>query len=367
MSKHISLFYVFFGVFVSAAPGITATEKPFYLLRPYQVSSLDGNREAQSCLLQKHLPEHLQFVINKIIPRGLGELPEMLKPHQIDGKKFYIAYNTDYPDLYHFHLRYPTQFSSSDFSKFLDSSNYHLQFHSTEHFDLMKIQWLYALAALGDISTKVWAEPRIAKAISPSTSSYTRTSTRDPSENFPLFDDEDVLRVSLLWHRRLAEKSPGLEFLVLRVAILNDPIHHTSEVAEILNWRSVASHDDRFEILPTLDLNDVWQPVDFFFAKISENLELASEIRAFTSRTGQKWINNFDGDHGKFFSPSAELRKDSQETMLRIYRWIAQSPDDLNTLKHTVLDNTRYTDAITLHGDYVVAIHYHISRTECAE
>lgn len=352
-----------FAIFLSFA---NAASKPFVQLPAFNVAKTEGNQKEQTCFLRQHLAEHVNFVVDRVIPRGVNELSELLQPQVIGDKKFHVAFATDYADLYHFHIRYPNRFPFAGIADFMNSADYHLQYHSLEHLDLIEIQWLESLQELKDPATQEWVDSRLKKATTPP-SSYVGSGlyqSHPPKALAPLGPLE-LARLANLWDSHLARQSPGFDALLLRVEALNDVALGAMAISEIMKWRSVASHDDRYEILTGLDLPNVWQPTDLFFAKVSDNPKIAQEIENFSSFTGQTWVGNYARDRAELVPPSQDIRALADQAFQNILRLIEAAPDPLNTFKHVVLDFPNQTKAFAVKGDYIFALHYNLSYSDC--
>src|SRR6185312_1709403 len=147
--------------------------------------------------------------------------------------QFRVATAIDYPDLFHFHLRYPNQLAFVDLADFMNSRTYHLQYHAAEHVDLMEIQWLHAILAVNDSPSAAWAQQRLRKATTPP-STYIGSGLYQPAPLTPLaeLDDTGMKRLAELWNQQLQSISPGVPYLTLRIQALNDPARGVRALSE---------------------------------------------------------------------------------------------------------------------------------------
>lgn len=353
---------VFCGVFFVSLFGFAHTDKPFVMWEKTKVKAEDSFKKSQSCFLQQHLPQHIDYVLAHVLPRIEREAQVLVQRQYIDGKAFYVADGLNYRDLYHAHIRYPGTYDIQEMSPFLDSNIYHLQYHSFEHLDMMMLSWWRELEVLlaGTIYTS-WVNENIEKATQPEQDHYGSGYYLSLPEGPAILPDSDLLSIAQLWHTHLGAQSQGAERLMLRLQMMNDIVGNNRAVRELMFFRSIASFDQAYGVInPGLDLSDYWQPLDIHFESVERNSKIAAEIHNFKSRTGLSWVGNPTSREGDNLGLSGAFREDAQATFDKIIEIAQDDPSPENVFKHTG-DNPYFVTLFALSGEMVFLLKYNMS------
>lgn len=356
---------VFLGFLTFSGYGLAQGSKPFVMALKTELKSLQDVQVSQSCFLQKHLPQHLEFVVETLLPRVVREAQFFTQKQNFEGQDFYVADELSYRDLYHVHLRYPGVRDIQNIDEFLDSKVYHLQYHSFEHLDLMKFGWLRELEKL-PLSAKFqgWVAKHIETSTQTSSGAYTTSGGAAGGEDSPkniILELSELQNIARIWNEQLGPKSQGEPRLMLRLLMINDIVKNGAAVRELMKFRSIASFDHEYKVItPGLNLTDFWQPLDIFYASVESNLQIAEELRAFSQRTGMAWVGNPLSRDGKYLNLPAILAKDAQETFDRITALAMNDVSSENVFKNTG-DQPKFITAYTLRDGFVFALRYNMS------
>jgi hypothetical protein len=356
---------VFLGSVFVAVMSLAQANKPFVMATKTELKSDRAFEISQSCFLQRNLPQHLNFTIQHILPRIVAEAKFFTQKNSLDGKEFYIADELSYRDLYHVHLRYPGTRDIQNMDEFLNSKVYHLQYHSFEHLDLMKLGWLRELEKLtaGSIYQS-WVVQHIEKTTQTSSDPYATGGGymgSHESKKIPALESSELLKIANLWHHSLGSSSQGVDRLMLRLLMINDIVNNGAAVRELMAFRSIASFDDIYKvILPGLNLNDHWQPLDIFYESTAANPEIAAEIRASMARTGLSWVGNPTSRDGNDLGLSGAAQADAQATFDKIIALAMSDSNSENVFKNTA-NQPKFVTAFTVVGDFVFSFRYNMA------
>jgi hypothetical protein len=344
--------------------------KPFVRITQ-TVLPKDSYKLPSACSFRKFYPQHIEHLVNIVLPRVESEIDELIEPHILDGKSFAVADTISYADLFHFHWRFPTHPTSFTKEELTDSNNYHLLYHSFEHLDFLLIAWLKSIDSMSQAGTKakdpelsLWLSERLAQnkpggSSSPANDSYT------VNLQHIKFSDDKLQTLTSAWHTSLGNQSPGIYRLALRLKVLNDKFHESAAITELLENRNLVSFTDHYEILRFSSLPDSWQPATVYFDKIENNPQIAAELGAFMKKTKKKWLSNPEGPTAAYLPLDKNLRMDSIEAIHNIKGWAQKNRDPLNIFKKTVLGPNTTITTFAMTDKYIFAVSHSISDTEC--
>lgn len=345
-----------------ASPCFSQTIKPF-IFGITTSAPLDKKiQKNQACLIKKNLSGHINNMIQFVLPRLQKESYLFLEKNSVKDESFFVAERLDFFDLYHSHWRINGGVDVANFDELLAPSFYHLQYHSGENPELLKKSWLLKIES--SVSTpehKKWVQERLA-ATNKSGSSSTGGSGAMGGGGSPkpyLLADAELTKMARVWHESLGIKSPSEKNLLVRLKVLNDAYIGYDAVKELERFRSIASFNDQFVIVPKLKIEGYWQPVDFFYEKISSNTKIAEEIQNFTSRTQQLWVGNLESLDGTSLYVPTEIKDDMAATFNRIKAHV-KSSDENNVFKN-VMSAPSLITAFAVSGEFVFAFRYNIS------
>lgn len=339
--------------------------KLFNLLPHLDVPEIEGNVPEQACAIQQDLITNLDWIYDTVLPRVQSEVATLLKPQIIENRKIFVAHNVDNADLFHFHIRYPSKLDVTDASAVRDSKNYHLHYHSYEKIDLMRLKWLQEIRALNDSATQVWLEARWNKANEKPSSQVGGFTNSGPD----LVKDTEmnaagVSRLAELWHGQLGERSPGIEYVSMWTEFLNARLVSKS-LNELLRYRSVASFDDRFDIIKGLDLPNIWQSADVTYVPVSGNEDLADLVTRFMSENKQKWLINYEGKLAEFLPARENLKATAVDSIKEFQNLVTAKTDKTFILKSSISKVPAFTTAITVQGKFIFVLNYNVYRYSC--
>jgi len=347
------------------------SSKPINLITLDKVTSDKGHEAEQACLIQKNLSASFDYVVDTVLPRANSEVDELLQVHVVNGKRIHVAFYDTWRDLFHFHIRYSTHFVPTTLSDLQDSKNYHLHYHSFEHPVLMRLFWITQLKYLTDPFGDQWVEPRYKAATAPPAEDHPEgghysAPPPDPIKAMKL-TEEGIAVMADKWNTALGSESPGLDFVTLWTRNLND-WYPAEAWAELNRYRSVASFDDRYDILPQNqnDLPDIWQPVDISFEMKGGHALIVKELTDYMQRHGAKYLVNYDGDlKNSLVAADEATRADAVATYARIVDLISKQESKDSTLYNTIVDSKSFNTVLTLVGGRLFMLRYNVERFDC--
>ncbi len=359
--------WVFYGVLFFAYSSTASTDKPFVLWPNANIKADNAVKASQSCFLRQHLPKHIEFVLEKILPRIERESKVFLNQQVFGDKSFYVADELNYRDLYHAHLRYPGIREMTSLSDYYDSKNYHLQYHSFEHLDKMKLAWMQELdVLLTDPHHKEWVKQRIQNALQTSSGEFASSVGGLTEKPLLILEDRELLQIAQRWHVSLGARSQGVQRLMLKLKTMNGLVSGVDAIYELMYFRSIASFDDVYGVInPGLDIIDHWQPLDLFFEAKSRQPKMAELIRAYKKRTGLNWVGNPTSRDGESLGISKAIKEDTQLTFNKLIALAEADPRAEAVFKNTA-DLPKFVTLFALSGDMIFQFRYNIS-TYCTE
>lgn len=356
-------FASFFVLLISIQALAWSAVKPTVVSPRQDVPKIEGNKTAQACLLRSQITSHLDYVVQNVLGRGSSEAEQLVKPQLVNGQEIRMGEAIEYADLYHFHLRYPVDFQFKGLADFQDSLRYHLHYHTFEHLGLMFLNRLYEVRDLGDAEATAWAQERIERETTPSHEAFNGHSS--PQKELTKLDPVSIDRVAVMWNQSLGARSPGIQQLTLWMRALNDRVMDQKALSDLLRHRSVASHDTHFEVIPGLDLPNIWQPIDIMFAPVESYPNVARLIQEFKTRTGQKWLGNLEGIMAPYLITRPALNEDSISTWNQILAAIDEGPQEQNILRETVLDLPSHRAAFAVDDKYIYSLRVNLASYDC--
>jgi hypothetical protein len=323
-----------------------------------------------NCHIQKNLGEYSTQLLKSLIPRLTQEL-SLLTTLQKDatGNYILVGESIDYGDLFHSHVRAPLLdgLSTSGLDpRLIDSSYFHLQYHSFETTDLYRQTWIEQLSQIPDAELQSWLLVQIKSIGSAPVGSSSPFDTPAQKVYPDRLSVDQRLRFAKLWleqskqTRTAEERGWLLERYIEKLRYIDQgdrsyPSHLTSN-------RSVASSDDAFTIIRPLAIEGYRQAATFYFSRRSENPEVDRVIRELESEHVSILFNPKSLYFmPEFFPANVDWEKQEQQVnRLRSAALAAKNPRA--TFKNALLDDYDFERhvAFSWNSEYLFSLRYFI-------
>ncbi len=262
----------------------------------YQVLSLDRdekellqrpeNDELKNqlyCHGEEHIEEYSQFINTQIKPRLRNEIPQTTEVHRDqEGRLLKMADHISTGDLFHAHLRVPIEGFHSDHQKlaprFMDPQSFHIQYHSFETYDLFTSDWKRELLQINNQNLRSWLDEVQAYQDEKASMGDPAFGSFQPEieSNLQELTNNELESFALAWfefqHTRTPSEVELDQWLLVRLKNkleMIDPKNLTGGSEIILRDRSFFTQNQKFHIIPGLNLEGYIQFANIYFAPVA--------------------------------------------------------------------------------------------------
>ena len=235
------------------------------------------------CHAEKHIEQYSEFINNQIKPRLRNEIPLTTQVHlDQNGHLLKMADDISTGDLFHAHLRVPIEgFDPTQPNlapRFLNPQSFHIQYHSFETYGLFTAAWRRELLQINNQNLRSWLdevqayEEEKASMGDPAFGSFRPEMETSLSQ----LTADQVHSFALFWFEFQYLRSPSEgeldQWLLSRLKNkleMIDPKNLTGGSEIILRDRSFFTQDNKFHIIPGLNLEGYIQFANIYFAPMA--------------------------------------------------------------------------------------------------
>jgi len=266
--------------------------------------------DLMSCQIENNFDLYANHLVEEVFPRVEEELFSLLRPHfSVNGKRVQVAEAVDSGDLFHVHVRTrlpKLSYHPLPFSGFLDSRNYHLQYHSFERVGVIKKKWMSELKEIDDPILAQWlTDVEKHKALlesqpDPGFGRFVDVLGESPIEE-PLSDIQKNDFSKLLYSHLNSGSYRSFDYRIWLLDRLRTRFNFidpkTIAFENVFSEsRSLASYGFEFLILNSLEVPDHYQFANIYF---EDRSDMPNEIEALIREAESKGLTHFlrgDGD-----------------------------------------------------------------------